>query len=168
MPHAVGIDEPQVVDRALRILRTGDWNPHIFDYPTLVIYLQALVAILRFIGGAIEGEWASLDGYSIAAVIRPAVRSPPIGVATVWLTYRLGPELSSRRVALFGAAQMAVMPIHVRESHFILTDVPMTALTTLTLWLSVGPPVSPPPAPTGGPPRPADSPPPPTTTAASS
>jgi len=40
VPHAVGIDEPQVVDRALRILRTGDWNPHLFDYPTLVIYLN--------------------------------------------------------------------------------------------------------------------------------
>jgi 4-amino-4-deoxy-L-arabinose transferase-like glycosyltransferase len=32
---------------------------------------------------------------------------------------------------------MAVLPLHVRESHFILTDVPMTALTTMTLWLSV-------------------------------
>src|SRR4051812_38880027 len=39
VPFAVGVDEPAVVDRALRILRTGDWNPHVFDYPTLVIYL---------------------------------------------------------------------------------------------------------------------------------
>src|SRR5262245_41667238 len=68
VPHAVGIDEPQVVDRALRILRTGDWNPHVFDYPTLVIYLQAAVAILRFLWGALGGEWGSLDGFSIAAV----------------------------------------------------------------------------------------------------
>ena len=35
VPHAVGIDEPQVVNRSLRILQTGDWNPHLFDYPTL-------------------------------------------------------------------------------------------------------------------------------------
>ena len=61
VPHAVGIDEPQVVGRALRILHTGDWNPHIFDYPTLVIYVQAMVAILRFLWGAMDGEWASLD-----------------------------------------------------------------------------------------------------------
>lgn len=138
VPHAVGIDEPQIVDRALRILHTGDWNPHIFDYPTLVIYLQAIVAILRFLWGAVNGEWASLDAFSIAAVYA-AGRSAAaiIGIATVWLTWRLGTEISSRRVALLAAALMAVWPLHVRESHFILTDVPMTACTTLAVWLSV-------------------------------
>ena len=138
VPHAVGIDEPQVVDRALRILRTGDWNPHLFDYPTLVIYLQAMVGILRFLWGAVRGEWASLDSYSILAVYTTGrVVAALIGVATVWLTYRLGAELSSRSVALLAAAQLAVRPLHVRESHFILTDVPMTALTTLGVWLAV-------------------------------
>jgi 4-amino-4-deoxy-L-arabinose transferase-like glycosyltransferase len=138
IPHAVGIDEPQIVDRSLRILHTGDWNPHIFDYPTLVIYLHAMVAIARFLWGALQGEWASLDAFSIASVYATGrAVAAVIGVATVWLTYKVGAELSSRRVALLAAAQMAVLPLHVRESHFILTDVPMTALTTLTLWLSV-------------------------------
>ncbi len=138
IPHAVGIDEPQVVDRALRILRTGDWNPHVFDYPTLVIYLHALVDILRFLWGALNGEWASLDGYPIAtAYTAGRFVAAMIGVASVWLTYRVGAELSAQPVALFAAAQMAVRPLHVRESHFILTDVPMTALTTLAVWLSV-------------------------------
>lgn len=138
IPHAVGIDEPQVVDRALRILRTGDWNPHIFDYPTLVIYLHAVVDILRFLWGALNGEWGSLDAFPIAAVYKAGrFVAAIIGVATVWLTYRIGTELSSERIALLAAAQMAVRPLHVRESHFILTDVPMTALTTLAVWLSV-------------------------------
>ena len=139
MPHAVGIDEPQVVDRALRILHTGDWNPHIFDYPTLVIYLHAVVAILRFLWGALNGEWASLDAFSITAVYRrrPLRRGDDRrgdGVADLPARRRAG---SARRVALLAAAQMAVRPLHVRESHFILTDVPMTALTTLAVWLSV-------------------------------
>jgi 4-amino-4-deoxy-L-arabinose transferase-like glycosyltransferase len=138
IPHAVGIDEPQVVDRALRILRTGDWNPHIFDYPTLVIYLHAVVDILRFLWGALNGQWGSLDAFPIAAVYEAGrFVAAMIGVATVWLTYRIGTELSSQRVALLAAALMAVLPLHVRESHFILTDVPMTALTTLAVWLTV-------------------------------
>lgn len=138
VPHAVGIDEPQIVDRAIRILRTGDWNPHIFDYPTLVIYVHAVVAIARFLWGALRGEWASLDGFSITAIYMAGrLAAAMMGVATVWLTYRLGTELSSRRVALVAAAQLAVRPIHVRESHYILTDVPMTALTTLAIWLGV-------------------------------
>ena len=137
VPHAVGIDEPQVVDRALRILHTGEWNPHVFDYPTLVIYLQAGVAIVRFLWGALSGEWASLDGFSIAAVYAAGrLVAAAIGVASVWLTWRLARDLSSRAVALLAAAQLAVWPLHVRESHFILTDVPMTALTMLALWLA--------------------------------
>ena len=138
VPFAVGIDEPQVVDRALRILHTGDWNTHLFDYPTLVIYFQALLAIVRFLWGAISGEWSSLGAFDIHAVYATGrLAAAAIGVATVWLTYRLGVELGSRRVGLLGAAQLALYPMHVRESHFILTDVPVTALTTLTVWLSV-------------------------------
>src|SRR5258706_13317778 len=91
VPHAVGIDEPQVVDRALRILREGSWNPHIFDYPTLVIYLNAMVAIMRFLWGALKGEWASLDGFSITAVYTAGrFIAARIGVATAWRTSRLG------------------------------------------------------------------------------
>ncbi|HTM27254.1 MAG TPA: glycosyltransferase family 39 protein [Vicinamibacterales bacterium] len=138
VPHAVDIGEPQVVDRAIRILRTGDWNPHIFDDPTLVIYLQALVAIARFLWGAVKGEWISLDGFSVEAIYTTGrFVAAFIGAAAVWITYRLGTELASRRVALIAAAQMAVQPGHVRESHFILTDVPMTTLATLAVWLSV-------------------------------
>src|SRR5205814_4381149 len=138
VPHAVGIDEPQVIDRAIRILKTGDWNTHNFDYPTLVIYFHACVAIVRFLSGAMRGEWASLDGFTIDAIYKTGrIAAAAIGVATVWLTYRLGTELTSRRIALISAAAIAVQPGHVRESHFILTDVPMTALTTLTVWLSI-------------------------------
>jgi 4-amino-4-deoxy-L-arabinose transferase-like glycosyltransferase len=137
VPHAVGIDEPQVVDRALRILHTGEWNPHVFDYPTLVIYLQAGVSIVRFLWGALSGEWASLDAFSISAVYSAGrFVAAAIGVATVWLTWRLARDLSGRAVALLAAAQLAVWPLHVRESHYILTDVPMTALVVLALWLA--------------------------------
>jgi 4-amino-4-deoxy-L-arabinose transferase-like glycosyltransferase len=137
VPHAVGIDEPAIVGRALRILRTGDWNPHIFDYPTLVIYLHTAVALLRFMAGASRGEWGTLADFDIAAVyLTGRVVSACLGTATVWLTYRIGREAGSDRIGLLAAAQLAVLPMHVRESHFILTDVPLTALTTLTVYLA--------------------------------
>jgi hypothetical protein len=138
IPHAVGIDEPQVMGRALAIIRTGDWNPHVFDYPTLVIYLHAVVAIGRFLLGAVRGEWNSLDGFSIdAAYGTGRLVAALIGVLTVYLTYRLARELTGRPAATLAAAQLAVYPPHIRESHFILTDVPMTALTILALWLTL-------------------------------
>lgn len=138
VPHAVGIDEPQVIGRAIAILRTGDWNPHVFDYPTLVIYLHAAVAIVRFLFGALQGEWSSLDGFTIQAIYGSGrLAAALIGTATVWFTYRLARELTGRGVAALAAAQLAVSPLHIRESHFILTDVPATALTTLAVILAV-------------------------------
>jgi hypothetical protein len=32
LPYTLHTDEPTIVDRALRILRTGDYNPHFFNY----------------------------------------------------------------------------------------------------------------------------------------
>src|SRR5258708_15600430 len=111
IPHAVGIDEPQIVDRALRILRTGDWNPHIFDYPTLVIYVHAMVAIVRFLWGALRGEWGSLDGFSIAAVYTAGrVLAAVVRVAAVWPTHPLRTRPPSRRRAPRPAARHAGAP----------------------------------------------------------
>ena len=137
VPHAVGIDEPQVVGRALRILATGDWNTHLFDYPPLVIYVYAWVAIACYLWGAMSGAWYSLGTLDIGSVyLWGRTVAALIGVAAVWLTYRLGRELGSRRIALLGAALLAVRPTQVRESHFILTDIPACALTTLTVLLA--------------------------------
>ena len=137
VPHAANIDEPVIAGRVLRILATGDWNPHIFDYPTLVLYLHACVAILRFLAGASAGEWTSIDGFDVADLyLTGRVLTALLGVATVWLTYRIGRDAGSERVGLLAAAQLAVLPMHVRESHFMLTDVPLTALTTASILLA--------------------------------
>lgn len=137
IPHAVGIDEPQVMGRAVAILRTGDWNPHVFDYPTLVIYLHAVVAIGRFLLGAVRGEWNSLDAFTVDAFFGTGrLVAALIGVLTVYFVYRLAREVTGRSAALLAAALLAVHPLHIRESHFVLTDVPMTALTTLGIWLA--------------------------------
>jgi 4-amino-4-deoxy-L-arabinose transferase-like glycosyltransferase len=138
VPHSVGIDEPAIVDRALRILTTGDWNPHVFDYPTLVIYFHAAIALLRFLAGASRGEWASLAEFDITSIyVTGRVVTAAIATATVWLTWRIGREAGSERLGLLAAVQLALLPMHVRESHFVLTDVPVAALTTLTLYLSM-------------------------------
>ena len=41
---ALGVDEPEVMERAVRMMKTGDFNPHFFDYPSLYMYVQAVVA----------------------------------------------------------------------------------------------------------------------------
>ena len=56
----LGVDEPEVMERAVRIMKTGDLNPHFFDYPGLYMYVEAAVAVLRFLAGAMQGKWSAL------------------------------------------------------------------------------------------------------------
>src|SRR5215210_4294629 len=137
IPYGIGVDEPEIMNRAYRMMRTGDFNPHFFDYPGFYIYLQLAVSVLRFIAGAMGGEWhalkdvSALDFYAWGRVVTAVM-----GTATVALVYFAGLRWGTR-YALLAAGLMAVMPMHVRESHFVLTDVPMTFFVTLTLLLSL-------------------------------
>lgn len=137
IPFSVQVDEPEVMERAVRMMKTGDFNPHFFDYPTLYMYVEACVSVLRFLVGAMRGKWSSLalapsaDFYLWGRAV-----TATLGTATVFLVYRAGMRWGAR-TALLGAVLLAVMPLHVRESHYVLTDVPMTFFVTLTFLLSL-------------------------------
>ena len=73
------------------MMKTGDFNPHFFDYPSLYMYVQAVVAVFRFAVGAMQGMWNGLAqaptedfyvwGRAVTAIL---------GTATVWIVYRSG------------------------------------------------------------------------------
>jgi 4-amino-4-deoxy-L-arabinose transferase-like glycosyltransferase len=131
------VDEPEILDRAVRIIKTGSFNPHFFDYPSLYIYLQALVAVPRFIWGALSGEWTTLASAPTSAFyVWARAVTAALGTGTVYLVYR-GARRWDEPTALVAAGIMAVMPLHVRESHFALTDVPVTFFVALTWVLSL-------------------------------
>jgi 4-amino-4-deoxy-L-arabinose transferase-like glycosyltransferase len=137
IPFNVGVDEPEVMDRAVRIIKTGDLNPHFFDYPSLYIYVQAVVGVFRFLIGATQGRWASLaQAPTDAFYLWGRGATALIGTATVWILYRAGLRWG-RNAALLAAVMLAVMPLHVRESHYALTDVPTTFFVVLTFLLSL-------------------------------
>src|ERR1044071_3139285 len=55
-----GVDEPEIMDRAVRLVKTGDLNSDFFDYPSLYMYLEGVAAVARFMTGAMAGRWSSL------------------------------------------------------------------------------------------------------------
>ena len=132
-----GPDEPEVMDRAVRMMKTADFNPHFYDYPGLYIYVETAVATVRFLTGAVQGTWSSLaqtqvDDFYLWCRAMTAL----LGTATVWVVYQAGLRWG-RQVALLAAILVAVMPLHARESHYVLTDVPMTFVVMVTLLLSL-------------------------------
>jgi 4-amino-4-deoxy-L-arabinose transferase-like glycosyltransferase len=137
VPYSVQVDEPEVMVRAVRMMKTGDLNPHFYDYPALYMYLQALVATARFLFGAVRGEWASLaQAPHEAFYVWGRAVTAIIGTATVWVLYRVGMRWG-RQTALLAAVMFAVMPLHVRESHYVLTDVPVTFFVMVAVLLSL-------------------------------
>ena len=137
IPFAIGVDEPEILVRAVRMMKTGDFHPHFFDYPGLYIYIQFITACARFVAGGISGLWANLgattpaDFYLWGRAVTAA-----FGTLTIVLVYR-GARRIGPLAGLLAAAMFAVQSMHVRESHFILTDVPTTFFVTLTWVLAL-------------------------------
>jgi 4-amino-4-deoxy-L-arabinose transferase-like glycosyltransferase len=138
VPYAVQIDESEIGERALSMIRSGSLDPQgFFDYPGLYLYVQFVVSCVRFAAGAIDGTWSSLaqvnagDFYLWGRAV-----TATIGAVTVLLVYHIGMRWGARH-ALLAAGLLAVLPLHVRYSHYVLTDTPLTFFVALTFLLSL-------------------------------
>ena len=137
VPAAVASDEPFLMERVFAMMTTGDFNPRVYDYPTLYVYMQTALASVRFLVGTLRGEWFSLAEVTATDFyLWGRALTALLGTLTVVVAWRIGRRLGPA-AGLWAAAFLAVNPQHVRESHFALTDVPMTFFVTLTLLLSV-------------------------------
>jgi hypothetical protein len=127
-------DETIVVITALGLLYAG-LNPHFFIWPSLVFYTVAALYRIGWEIGHLRGLYRlKFDMFKAAAVhISPYVMVPramvvAAGLATIWLVFRLADRLFDRLTALTAAFFLAIAFVHVRDSHFGVTDVPMTMM----------------------------------------
>jgi 4-amino-4-deoxy-L-arabinose transferase-like glycosyltransferase len=114
-------DELNVVPRAWRMTHGGGPNPHWFEWPTLVSYLQAPLQ-----------AWHAEPAYLTARALTAA-----FGVATVAAAWWVGGLAYRRAGAIVASVATAVETTHVHYSHAAVTDVPLTLLVTLALGLAL-------------------------------
>lgn len=125
-------DEETAVAHARAILG-GDLNPHFFHWPSLTFYAFAALY------GAASGirRALSLDPALTAAdhllIARGFVALA--GTLTIAVLFRMGRRVAGDTVGILAAALLAVAILHVRDSHFAMTDVLMTLLVTASLGL---------------------------------
>ena len=115
---------------------TSPWrsfHPDSFAYPSLYKYLVLAAnggyyavgrALWRFDGAAdfmAEYVVAPRTMYLVARSLAAG-----LGVATVFLVYRAARLVTTPRAALVAAFFLGLAHLHVRDSHFAVTDVPMT------------------------------------------
>jgi 4-amino-4-deoxy-L-arabinose transferase-like glycosyltransferase len=138
LPYSPSVDEPEIAERALNMMRSGSLSPHPFyDYPTLYMYVQLVTYVARFLIGALNGEWNSVGAIdSTTFYVWGRAVTALFGTATVLLVFQAGMRWGARH-ALLAAGLLAVMPLHVQSSHYILADTPATFFIMLTLLLSL-------------------------------
>jgi len=151
LPYVYNFDDPQVAAHALNILKTGDWNPHFFAYGSLMIYIDAIVDAANYLrlAGHPIGARESLIAYDQLAMINqiavPADGSPVwywmishpsfylwnryvtalFGASTIAVTYAIARRIVPSPVALVPPLLLAVVPIHIVQSGFTTTDIPV-------------------------------------------
>lgn len=130
-------DETEVAGPAVGFL-TGDLRPPFFQWPTLFSYVAALIyAAYGGLAGVLTGfaslaDFAESRRQSIAPFLYVTRGlSMAMGVVTVWGLYAVCRRAFDEVVAIVAAFFLAVSFLHVRDSHFGVTDIAMTALVVL-------------------------------------
>jgi 4-amino-4-deoxy-L-arabinose transferase-like glycosyltransferase len=137
VPSNLNPGEPEIVERVVGMMKSGDFNPHFFGFPSLCFYLHLIIACVNFLLHAATGAWTSLDQVTAADFyIWGRAASAILGTLTVYVVFQIGLRWGARH-ALLAAALLAVMPHHVRESHYVLTEAPLAFLTALAFLVSL-------------------------------
>jgi 4-amino-4-deoxy-L-arabinose transferase-like glycosyltransferase len=132
LPAVYNPDEVAIMARALSFAK-GSLNPHNFLYPTLYFYV-----LFVWVGTYLGYLWLTGRAASIAALqylyftdrtsIYTAGRSLGVaaGTATIVVLHWLATRLWDARTGIAAAVFLATAPLHVRDSHYVKHDVPVT------------------------------------------
>jgi len=151
--HSYHPDEITVIGPTLHMnIFAGEMNPHFFNYGSLFLYAVYFARLFAegygwldltpffkaFAAGGWLGVSESLQAIEEFAKLHLLARwlSVILGITTVLLVFVWARRLMNRWAAFIAAILLATFPMHVQHSHFATVDVPLTLLTTLTLYLA--------------------------------
>lgn len=131
-------DETKVV----RIVKSpwDSFHPGTFAYPSLFKYCVLGLDGLYYAGGLATGRFEDSADLMAAYALEPGyfylmarLLAAAMGTATVLALYLLAREVVPRSTATLAAFFLALCFLHVRDSHFGVTDVPMTFFIVLSM-----------------------------------
>lgn len=152
LPYLYDPDEPNKIEIAQRIFKTGDLNPHYFKKPSLFIYLNTLLyvpfyAIGKLLG--IFGRPSDIPAPQMIAMGSGRIAMPSIvlmgrglsvvfSLASVVLGTALAWRLTRNRWAsLLGAWLLAISPTSIWIAHRIRSDTFLVFFALLCLWYAL-------------------------------
>ena len=137
LPAVYNPDEAAIMARALAFAK-GDLNPHNFLYPTLYFYVlfawEGLTALAAVAVRAVDSFGAFQREFFVdptRVYVAGRLLTALLGTATVAATFALARRMAGPIAGLTAAVAVAVSPLHVRDSHYVKHDVPVTLLIVL-------------------------------------
>lgn len=152
LPYLYHPDEPGYVTIAQNMLKTGDLNPHFFNYPTLFFYLNALAYLPFYAAGRLIGVFQTAADIPAPILLVGGDGMTPLpatfwlgrlltlafGSAAVVFVYKAGRQLfHSRRIGLLAALLLAISPTNVTHSRYITPDTFVVFFAVLSLWAAI-------------------------------
>ena len=133
LPFIYHDDEPIIVNYALAY-GAGDFNPHFFNIAPFLTYCLFFLYGLFFIIGRAFGYFHSIKDFAYLYLNNPAlfyiigrmVLGVFCGTASVLTLYFLGKRYFNKATALLASFFLAFNFLHVRDSHYIYFDIPLT------------------------------------------
>jgi dolichyl-phosphate-mannose-protein mannosyltransferase len=133
LPHPAARPDEEAVAALAAGYYAGHFEQTIFTYPPLFILVVAATMWLVFykvpsLLRRFNVELPVSDPSIAAERVIARVLSAASGVVSVWLLFRIGERLFGRTTGFIASAFLALAFLHVRDSHFGVTDIPMTCM----------------------------------------
>lgn len=144
LPHtSVRPDENTIIKIALKF-GSGDLNPHFYSYPSLYMYMLFFLYVFYFLFGRVCGIFSSISDFIVVGISNPTafflidrIFSAIMGTATIYVVYLICKRLFDKNTALASATLLSLAYLHVRDSHFGVTDITMTLFVMLAIYLTI-------------------------------
>lgn len=152
LPYIYHPDEPGYIAISQNIFKTGDLNPHFFNYPSLFFYINAIAYIPYYLFGKLTGVFHApsdiLPPISLAMGVTRAQMPTTVllgravticfGIGTVGLTYLVGKQITGRTaVGLLASLMVAISPTNVWHSRLITPDTFVTFFSLASFLASI-------------------------------
>ena len=155
LPNIYHPDEPRYIVISQTIFRTGDLNPHFFNYPSLLFYVNALACAPYYLIGKATGDFQSREDVRFPLKYNPAIgvarTSQPssvllgrivsvcFSVSSVLLAYLTAVRITRKTYAgLFAGALMALSQPNVVYGRLVTPNSLLIFFLLASLWAATG------------------------------
>lgn len=150
LPYLYNWDEPQIASNALKIMKTGDFNPHFFHYGSLLIYLNLIVDVIHYLF-LMSQPYNTITSPNDIKIFTDTnwnwtISHPEFyhwnrivtvifATLSIVLIYKITKVLTKNKwVALVSTFFLSILQIHINYSIWVTNDVPLSFFILLVIY----------------------------------